>query len=255
MNHPSQQTYIPPTHGVQSLDRVFRILDLVAEHHESGILQSDIQRLTTFDRTTTHRMLTFLASRGYVTQTDSTAARWRLGIHSMGMGLKAFAQAPVIDLMRSTMKTLARLTGDNVFLVCQMGDQSYTLHLEQGEMAIQSYVNLVGTTRLLGLGTGSMALLAALPDQAIQSHLQRHQPAYTTHHFSPLKMQRAIQRTRQLGYTLASDPAVSGTGVAFKIKDVGLLALSVLSSRPRMPVARRHQIASLIMAETSEIRG
>jgi len=59
------------------------------------------------------------------------------------------------------MKTLARQSDDNVFLICRMGDMSYTLHLEQGSLAIPAYASLVGTTRLLGLGTGSMALLAA----------------------------------------------------------------------------------------------
>ena len=247
--------HLKPSQGVQSLARAFTLLELIAAHHETGITQAMAQSSTGLDRTTVHRMLGFLSHAGYIEQDDLTrATRWRLGIRSMGLGLQAFAQPPLIERLRPIMKTLARQSEDNVFLVCKMGDLSYTLHLEQGKLAIAGYQALVGGTRLLGLGTGSMALLAALSDQVLTQHLQQHQDVYSAHLFTPLKMQRAIQRTRQLGYTLASDPAVSGAGVAFEIEGVGLVGLSILSSRPRMPVARRHEMAQLILHETRALR-
>lgn len=241
-----------PAQGIQSLARAFNLLDIIAAHHETGIAQTDIQSACGLDRTTVHRMLSFLAGAQYIVQDEATRGSWRLGIRSMGIGLQAFAQSPITARLKPVMKTLARLSKDNVFLVCRMGDLSYTLHLEQGTMAITGYRALVGGTRLLGLGTGSMALLAALPDAQLDAHLERHQSAYTANRFSPYKMQCAIQRTRQLGYCLASDPAVSGAGVAFEIQGLGQVGLSILSSRPRMSVARRHEMADLIL---NEIKG
>jgi len=243
-----------PPKGVQSLERAFGLLELIAAHHASGISQTDIQSASRLDRTTVHRMLSYLAHAQYIIQDEQSPALWRLGLRSMGIGLQSFAQPPVTERLRPIMKTLARLSDDNVFLVCRMGDLSFTLHLEQGAMAIPGYTALVGATRLLGLGTGSMALLAALPEDSLRAHLQRHQVTYSAHHFSPLKMQRAIQRTRQLGYTIATDPAVSGAGVAFEIEGLGLVALSILSSRPRMPSTRRHEMAQLILTETEALR-
>jgi len=172
----------------------------------------------------------------------------------MGMGLQACELPPVVERLTPIMKTLARLSADNVFLICRMGDMSYTLHLEQGSLAIPAYSALVGTTRLLGLGTGSMALLAALPDKLLEAHLQRHQATYSEHRFSPLKIHRAIERTRKLGYSLASEPSVSGAGVAFDLEGLGLIGLSILSSRPRMPVHRRHEMAQMILAETKTLK-
>jgi DNA-binding IclR family transcriptional regulator len=240
--------------GVQSLARAFELLELIASHHEASLSQTAIQAISGLDRTTVHRMLSFLASKQYIVQTETPASCWRLGLRAMGMGLQALAQPPVVERLKPIMKTLARHSEDNVFLICRMGDMSFTLHLEQGRLAIPSYTMLVGTTRLLGLGTGSMALLAALPDELLNSHLLRHQSTYSAHHFSPLKIQRAIQRTRKLGYTLASDPEVSGAGVAFDLEGLGLVGLSILSSRPRMPVLRRHAMAQLILAETAALR-
>ena len=244
---------MPTSQGVQSLERAFHLLELIASHHEACISQAAIQSASKLDRTTVHRMLSCLARHHYIVQTE-IAGHWQLGLRSMGIGLQALAAPPVVNRLKSIMKRLARRSEDNVFLICRMGDQSYTLHMEQGVMAIPAYASLVGGTRLLGLGTGSMALLAALPDELLQAHLLRHQATYTTHQFSPLKMQRAIMRTRKLGYTLASDPEVSGAGVAFELDGLGLIGLSILSSRPRMPVVRRHEMAQLILAETKILR-
>ncbi len=240
--------------GVQSLERAFSLLELIAAHHAEGISQTAIQSVSALDRTTVHRMLSYLAHAQYIVQDEQHPARWRLGLRSMGLGLHALVKPPVIERLRPVMKILARLSDDNVFLVCRMGDLSFTLHLEQGSMAIPGYTALVGATRLLGLGTASMALLAALPEASLRDHLKRHQTTYTAYQFSPLKMQRAIERTRQLGYTIATDPAVSGAGVAFEIETLGLVALSILSSRPRMPPSRRHEMAQLILAETQTLR-
>ncbi len=237
--------------GVQSLERAFFLLELIGSHQQTGLSQAEIQVRTGLDRTTLHRMLTFLASIHYLHQDAGSNRPWRLGVRSMSLGLQAFTQPHLVALLRPHMLALARRSQDNVFLVCRMGDLSFTLHLEQGPMAIASYQPLVGATRLLGLGTGSVALLAAMPDEALHMHLHRHQASYTASQFGPLKMQRAITRTRQMGYTLASDPAVSGAGVAFEVQGFGHVAISILSSRARMPVARRHEMARLILDEIS----
>ena len=197
------------TSGVQSLERAFGLLDLIAAHHERGVTLASLQAQSGLDRTTAHRMLRFLTGAGYV-QRDATPARaYRLGCAAMGLGLTAMTRPPLVERLAPLMKSLARQSSDNVFLVTRLGDFSYTLHLEQGAVPMPRYRELVGATRLLGLGTGSMALLATLPDDEVQAHLRRHQAAYAATPFTPLRIQRAIQRTRAAGYTLAADPGVA----------------------------------------------
>jgi len=237
------------TSGVQSLERAFGLLALIAAHHERGVTLAGLQAQSGLDRTTAHRMLRFLTHAGYV-QRDATPARaYRLGCAAMGLGLTAMTRPPLVERLTPLMKSLARQSADNVFLVTRLGDFSYTLHLEQGAVPMPRYRDLVGATRLLGLGTGSMALLATLPDDEVQAHLRRHQAAYAATPFSPLRIQRAIQRTRAAGYTLAADPGVAGAGYAFDFPGVGTVALSILSSRARMPSARRHAVARLMADE------
>ena len=62
------------TSGVQSLERAFGLLDLIAAHHERGVTLASLQAQSGLDRTTAHRMLRFLTGAGYV-QRDATPAR------------------------------------------------------------------------------------------------------------------------------------------------------------------------------------
>lgn len=242
---------LPPT-GVQSLQRAFGLLGTIARHHAQGITLAALQEQSGLDRTTAHRMLRFLVQTGYAQRDAGSARSYRLGCAAMGLGLSAFSRPPLVERLAPLMKSLARQTEDNVFLVTPLGDFSYTLALEQGAVPMPRYRELVGASRLLGLGTGSMALLASLPDMDVQAHLKRHQEAYAASPFSALRIQRAIQRTRAAGYTLAAEPGVAGAGYAFDVPGAGTVALSILSSRARMPAARRHALARLMMHEVSQ---
>ncbi len=241
-----------PATGVQSLERAFGLLQAIARHQEHGVSLASLVAATGLDRTTTHRMLRFLTDAGYVEREATAGRAYRLGCAAMGLGLMAMTRPPLVDRLSPLMKSLARQSADNVFLVTRLGDFGYTLHLEQGAVPMPRYRELVGATRLLGLGTASMALLASLSDDQVQAHLRRHQAGYAASPASPLRIQRAIQRTRAAGYTLAAEPGVAGAGVAFDVPGAGLVALSILSSRARMPAARRHDLAKLMAQEVRQ---
>jgi DNA-binding IclR family transcriptional regulator len=108
--------------------------------------------------------------------------------------------------------------------------------------------SLVGATRLLGLGVGSLALLATMTDDEIQQHFARHQPEYVAGGLSAGRMRIGVERCRRLGYALAAGFDVAGAGHAFAVPS-GHAAISVFSPKPRMPLARRHDIAALIAQE------
>ncbi len=241
-----------PATGVQSLERAFGLLQILARHHEHGVSLASLVATTGLDRTTTYRMLRFLTDAGYAQREPNAGRTYRLGCAAMGLGLMAMTRPPLVERLSPLMRSLARQSGDNVFLVTRLGDFGYTLHLEQGAAPMPRYRELVGASRLLGLGTASMALLASLPDDQVQAHLRRHQADYAASPASPMRIQRAIQRTRTAGYTLAAEPGVAGAGFAFDVPGVGTVALSILSSRARMPAARRHDLARLIAQEVGQ---
>lgn len=239
----------PSPSGVQSLERAFQLLALLAAHHIYGLSMRQLVQITGLSRPTAHRMISFLMRKHYVEQDPKTAA-YRLGTAAMLLGLRTMSRPPLVQDYLPTMRRLARRTGEGVFLVVAIGDYSYNLHLEQAEPRNPGLVSLVGATRLLGLGIGSLSLLSMLTDAEIRQHYARHAAEYGALGLSAARMLTGVERSRSLGYTLAAGFGVAGAGYAFEVPS-GHAAISVLSPRTRMPLARRHQIAALIVQEVN----
>ncbi|MCP3024910.1 IclR family transcriptional regulator, partial [Cupriavidus basilensis] len=199
----------PAIPGVQSLDRAFTLLCLLAEHHESGLTLPQLVAQTGIDRTTAHRMLRYLTHAGFAVQ-DEPGKRFRLGMAAMALGLRTMNRSPLASACATRMKALARKTGDTVFLIVRIGDHGYCMHAEEGSHRVQHFHLLNGSTRLLGQGTASMALLAKLEDQEIVAHYERHRAEYEGSGLSLLKLQRGVERSRKLGYALAGAGGVAG---------------------------------------------
>lgn len=235
----------PAIPGVQSLDRAFTLLCLLAEHHESGLTLPQLVALTGIDRTTAHRMLRYLTHAGFAVQ-DEPGKRFRLGMAAMALGLRTMNRSPLASACATRMKALARKTGDTVFLIVRIGDHGYCMHAEEGSHRVQHFHLLNGSTRLLGQGTASMALLAKLEDEEIVAHYERHRAEYEGSGLSLLKLQRGVERSRKLGYALAGAGGVAGVGYAFALPFAGEAAISIVSTASRMPVARRHEIGGMI---------
>ena len=147
----------PAPGGVQSLARAFALLQLLAEHHDTGVALPDLAAMAGIDRTTAHRMARFLEAGAYI-ERESAGKRYHLGTAAMALGLRAMNRPPPNSALVSKMKALARLTGDAVFLIVRIGDHGHCLHTEEGSHRIKTFHMLTGTSRLLGQGTGSMAL-------------------------------------------------------------------------------------------------
>ncbi|WP_082055318.1 helix-turn-helix domain-containing protein [Cupriavidus basilensis] len=235
----------PAIPGVQSLERAFTLLCLLAEHHESGLTLPQLVAQTGIDRTTAHRMLRYLTHAGFAVQ-DEPGKRFRLGMAAMALGLRTMNRSPLASACATRMKALARKTGDTVFLIVRIGDHGYCMHAEEGSHRVQHFHLLNGSTRLLGQGTASMALLAKLEDEEIVAHYARHRAEYEGSGLSLLKLQRGVERSRKLGYALAGAGGVAGVGYAFALPFAGEAAISIVSTASRMPVARRHEIGGMI---------
>lgn len=234
-------------HGVQSLERAFGLLALLAEHHEYGLVMRQIVQTTGLSRPTVHRMLTFLMHKHYVEQ-DATSNAYRLGSAAMLLGMRTMSRPPLISQFIHTMRRVARRSGECVFMIVRIGDYSYNIHHEQAATPSAALQNLVGATRLLGLGVGSLSLLALMSDNEIRQHYERHQMHYALHNLSLRKLLIGVERTRHTGYSIASGESVAGTGFAFELQP-GQAAISIMAPRSRLPVARRHEFGALIAHE------
>ncbi|OKO83052.1 IclR family transcriptional regulator [Bradyrhizobium sp. AS23.2] len=233
--------------GVQSLERAFTLLSLLADNHVDGLRMDQLVRAAGISRPTIHRMISFLVDLHYIEQ-DVTTRAYRLGTAAMLLGLRTMSRPPLVATYLLTMRRLARRTGEGVFMVVRIGDYSYNLHLEQDPPQNPALQDLVGTTRLLGLGIGSLSLLATMTDAEIRRHYARQRAQYAASNLSLTRLLTGVERGRRLGYTLAAGLGVAGVGYAFEVPS-GYAAISVVSSKARMPLARRHEFGKLIKQE------
>jgi DNA-binding IclR family transcriptional regulator len=245
-------TLSKPVSGAQSIERALALLRHVAAAHAGGIGLSELHRAAGLDRTTVWRIVCALTQHGLL-ERDPAHGRYRLGMEAMALGMASLNRAPLVEACRPIMLTLARITGDNVFLVARAGDFSHCLHLEQGNHAIRSVVLNVGATRLLGLGVASVALLARLNDGALQAHFARHQSEYQDHDISLPKLRRGVAHTHTHGYSRASAGGFAGVGRWFQLGSCADAAMSIIAPRARLSRARAEELAALMARELARL--
>ncbi len=240
MNHPTLPGARP---GAQSIERAMGLVNLVAFHHDQGTTLQALVQASGLDRTTAWRMLGSLQHAGLL-ERDAQSGRYTLGVQATAWGAASLGQAALIRQCQPAMKTLARLSGDNVFLVLRLGDYSHCLHLEQGEHAVPAFRQTVGETRLLGLGVASIAMLAALDDPTVQLHHAQHREAYELEGVTRAQLMRWVQSTRQRGFAYRNTAGIAAVGLHWQLGGAAVAALSIGASRTRLPLSRASELAA-----------
>lgn len=244
-----QERTIP---GAQSIERATTLLRWIAAGHASGTALRELVQRTGLDRTTTWRIVSSLEQQGLVSK-DGDTGLYHLGIEAMALGATCMERSPLTQACRPVMKTLARRSGDSVFLVVRSGDSSYCLHLEEGAHPVRSFALNVGATRLLGLGVASIALLATFSDEALVHHYERHRDEYGEHDVGLPKLQRWVSQTRQYGHFQLRAGGVAGVGLQFRMGSCGNAAMSIIGPKSRLPRPRADELAQLMKDEIPRV--
>jgi DNA-binding IclR family transcriptional regulator len=239
------------TAGAQSLRRSLQLLRLLAQHQEDGIKLTDVIAASGLERSTTHRLLSCLVEERFA-ERDPDSKAYRLGVDAMQLGFASMRRVPLVDSCRPLMQKLARMSGDTVFLVIRQGDYCVCLHREEGHFPVKVFTTEIGGRRLLGVGAGGLALMAALSDSEIGRILERHAAEYEKAGFTRERMIKAVKRTRAAGYADIEDTitvGVSGVGRIFAASAATLAAISFGAITPRLPPARKKEMAQLLLAQ------
>ncbi|MDT7724808.1 MAG: IclR family transcriptional regulator, acetate operon repressor [Actinomycetota bacterium] len=184
--------------GVQSLQRAFDLLELLADAGGEASL-SELAVLSGLPMPTIHRLIRTLVALGYVRQ--NTNRRYALGARLIRLGEHAsmqfgsWARPLLTELVDEVGETanLAVLERDEVVYVSQVPSKhSMRMFTEVGR-------------RLLPHGTGvGKAILSQLPPADVRALLERTgMPAYTEHTFTDADaLQRHLVKVAKQGYAL-----------------------------------------------------
>src|SRR5262245_37135020 len=240
---------------VKSIDRAARLLRAVAPYEEGAML-SAVARDTSLGKRTVHRLLTALVDAGLVFQ-DHETRRYRLGVGLALLGHAAHRQ-DFAALAKPHLLRLAEQTEDTIYASVRESGAAVCVAREIGAFPIRTLSLEVGHLRPLGVGSGSLALFAFLPDDEIAGLIEKNAAwlaRYPGH--SRKELLAKVADTRRRGYSFVEGRIVSGMN-AIGVPIVGadgrsVAALSLAAITDRVSGPRVGQLARMLAREAIEL--
>ena len=244
--------------GAQSIERAVDVMRRVAEAGAHGVRLTDLVNATGLKQPTVSRLLGALVREGLIEQ-DNASRRFYLGVEAFALGAIASARFGIHKLALDALLQLAAATEDSAFLSIPRDTVSICLHREEGAFPIRTQVLKAGDRYPLGVGAGSLAILAAMPDADVERVIAKNATwvaeDFPTH--SPTRLRQLVAKTRSAGFAVNSGLIVSGSwgiGVAVMGADgrpAG--ALSVAAIETRMGEPRQRELARLLQVAATDL--
>ena len=241
-----------PAGNMLSLERAISLLSVVSQS-EDGLRLKDAAQALGLSTSTTHRILSALVEHRMLRLVEGSRV-YIPGSELYRLGQAAARHYSLVDLARPSMRRLAERTQDTVFLSARDRDEAVCLDRVIGDYPIKTLTLSVGDRRPLGVGAGSLALLAALspPERAaIANDGAAREQRYPS--FTPAALVKWANEASRLGYAHNPEriiPGMSAVGVA--ICDAAgrpLGSISISGIRSRIQGERLLEIVKLIKEE------
>lgn len=237
--------------GAQAVDRAMALLSMVGRGGAAGIGLMELASGLALSKPTARRLLIALIRAGLVDQ-DSETRRYHLGRQSYALGMMASRRHGLAEQAGDAVARLARDSGDTAFVSSRSGDWALCLRRQEGSFPVRSHVLQAGDSHPLGVGAGSLAMLAAMPDRAaIIARLADFYAPYPGHEAEGLLA--ACGRADALGYAVNPGLVLSsswGVGVAILLPDGQVAgALSIAAPDSRMTPERQIELGALLRRE------
>jgi DNA-binding IclR family transcriptional regulator len=251
------------TPGAQSLHRGLMLLDVVAvmaRDEPRGVTLADLARTTSLPKSSLHRLLLALCEAGYVERVESTGT-YRLGVLAQVLGELATSSHDALrEAATDSLIRLAELSEDTTFLTVRQGSYGLCARREEGSGPIRNNAMGLGDRHPLGVGAGSLAMLAELHDDEVEDILERNGHIIARHY--PLidapTLRDLVARCRRDGYATNPGLVAPGSwaiGVAICALDGSpIAALSIASIEPRLSGSRRTELVEALHAEVECIK-
>lgn len=240
---------------VKTVDRAARLLRSLAAHPDGAML-SAVARETGLGKGTVHRLLSALIDAGLAFQ-DHETKHYRLGVGLALLGHAAHRQ-DFAALAKPFLLRLAEETHDTIYASVREGGAAVCVTREIGAFPIRTLSLDVGHLRPLGVGSGSLALFAFLPDQEVMSIIDKNAAwlaRYPGH--SRKELLAKVADTRKRGFSFVEGKIVAGMN-AMGVPILGadgrpVAALSLAAITDRVSGARVKHLARMLAREALEL--
>ena len=242
--------------GTKSLGRGLALLRLVAAAGPAGLKVSEIANRAGLHVATVHRQLSALVREGFVAQ-DSVSRHYTAGPELLSMAFHAQHRYGLENRILPIIERVAEATGDVVYANARAGDEAVCLAMRQGSFPIRALPIEPGTRRPLGIGAGSLAILAFLPPDEADEIMARNAEAYLSFGQTRATVGAFVARARADGFTLNDAQITPGiTAVALPVPSASgrpFTAISVAAIQSRMSRARQFEIVEILRAELRRV--
>ena len=246
--------------SVSSLHRAVQILKgLAAGAADGGQRVSDLAKALGYTQATTHRLLQQLVDEGLVVQNADTK-RYALSLDFFALAARAGDSGSLRERCRPALLRLGASLGDSVFLLVRAGFDAMCLDRWEGPFPIRSFTGDIGGRIPLGVGQGSMAILAHLPE-AERDEVMRHNVPRIRHlgALDEVYLRTEAARVQRQGYANTNSGLIEGmAGVAVPVFDAAgrvAAALSVGTLTARLEGERLPVVVDLLQREARALAG
>ena len=221
-----------------------------------GLGTSAVATATGLSRPTAHRLLASLAAEGFLDH-DALSGRWVPGPELYLLGSVAAERYDISGIARPIVKALADATGESAFLSARRGDETVCLLREDGAFPIRSHVLYEGIRFPLGVASAGLAILAFLPDAAVERYLASADLGAFGPTHDPVRLRERIATTREAGYAINPGLLVEGSfglgAAVFDTAEQPAWALSLTGIEARFSAERRPELGRLLLAHAHRL--
>lgn len=240
----------------QNVARAARVIEALAGARDFGMRLTDVAEATGFGSATVHRLLGGLTRYGFVDH-DRPSNRYYIGLQMVAWAAAATERYGLAPFTDKSLDRLCAETADTVYFSLLSGNDSVCVDRREGLYPIKTLTLSVGDRRPLGVGAGSLALLAFQPEALRGEILETDRARRETYGIRDDFLVGAIARCRETGFALNSGwliPGMSGVGVPIRRSDgQAVAALSVAAVTSRLSDTRLDGVVAWLKTEAAEI--
>jgi DNA-binding IclR family transcriptional regulator len=246
--------------GAQAVSRALCVLRAVARTRTAGVNLAQLVRDTGLNKPTVHRLLLALMAEGMVEQ-DAASLRYFIGRECYVLGGIASERFGLGREAADGVARLARSSGDSAFFSIRSDVFAVCVLREDGDFPLKTHVLQPGTRHPLGVGAGSLAMLASMDNADVERCLAENAELIASSYteFSADMLREEIAITRENGFAVNEGHVVRGSwGVAAAVhapsgEVVGAFTIAAVESR--LPKERQSVLGKQLIDEARRLEG
>ena len=236
-----------------NVERAAEILVELGQAGPGGLSLKLLSERLANAKSATRRALVALAKRGFVEGTGKRG-EYRLGPAIYGLANRRSSISELVRSFRPAVMAVAARTGQSSYLLARAGFDAVCVDMHEGTAFVQTLTGGIGGRVPLGVGPGSVSMLAGLDPATRAAVICQNAPRYGQYNGCDVaKVERDVERALGLGYSFdISDTYADAGGVAVAIARGGAAAIAAISiaiPAAQLDPERAREIAGIIKSE------